>query len=112
MTVIQPPRFLRDARRIMADTTREALVDYLAANPLAGVLIPDTGGARKIRFAPPGGGKRGGFRAIYYYHDETVPVLLLAAFAKNVRVDLSPSERAGLKSVLADYARDYKRRRK
>ena len=96
----------------MADSTREALVDYLAANPLAGVLIPDTGGARKVRFARPGGGKRGGLRAVYYFHDETVPVLLLAAFAKNVRVDLSPSERAGLKVILADYAKDYNKRRK
>ena len=96
----------------MADSTREALVDYLAVNPTAGVLIPDTGGARKVRFARPGGGKRSGFRAVYYYHNETVPILLLAAFAKNVRVDLSPSERAGLKLILAEYAKDYKRRRK
>ncbi len=88
------------------------MTSRIGPRTLAGVLIQGTGGARKVRFARPGGGKRGGFRVVYYYHDETVPVLILAAFAKNVRVDLSPSERAELKVILAGYAENYKKRRK
>jgi len=33
---------------------------FIAGNPEAGDLIPETGGVRKIRWARPGSGKRGG----------------------------------------------------
>jgi hypothetical protein len=35
-------------------------VDFLAAHPNAGDEMLGTGGARKVRFARPGEGKRGG----------------------------------------------------
>jgi len=36
--------------------------------------MPGTGGVRKIRFAPPGQGKRGGYRVITFYSGEDIPV--------------------------------------
>lgn len=50
------------------DDKRE-LIDFLAEDPMAGDLIPGTGGVRKLRFATSGRGKRGGARVIYYYLD-------------------------------------------
>jgi putative transcriptional regulator len=45
---------------------REAIVDRIAANPECGVVIPGTGGIRKVRFGFGGRGKRGGARIIYF----------------------------------------------
>ena len=46
-TVVELPEFLRCAKAIMTDDERGALVDYIAANPEAGV--PLGGGLRKVR---------------------------------------------------------------
>src|SRR5271155_3466888 len=35
--------------------------------------MPGTGGARKLRWRARGKGTRGGARAIYYYHDPSLP---------------------------------------
>jgi hypothetical protein len=67
--------------------------DYLSLNPLVGDEIPGTGGVRKMRWTRPGMGKRGGARIIYYFYDETAPIYLLWAYAKNQQGDLKPSEK-------------------
>ncbi len=47
-----------------------------------------------------GRGKRGGARVIYYYHDERLPVFLLAAYAKNEKANLSMAERNAMKRLI------------
>lgn len=42
------------------------VVNVIAANPLAGEIMPGCGGARKLRVAKPGKGKSGGYRVITY----------------------------------------------
>jgi hypothetical protein len=51
VSVVETPKFLAATQRIMDEEERGALVDYLARNPLAGELIPGTGGVRS--FAGP-----------------------------------------------------------
>ncbi len=66
MTVVETVRFLKDASDLMMpELERARLVEFVGANPEAGDLIPATGGVRKLRWALPGGGKRGGARVIY-----------------------------------------------
>ena len=89
MTVAETERFLKDVKPIMSESERAELVTFVGANPEAGEIIPDTGGVCKIRWALAGRGKRGGARVIYYYHDERLPVFLLAAYAKNEKANLS-----------------------
>jgi hypothetical protein len=85
------------------------LINFIAANPAAGEVIPGTGGVRKIRWAIQGRGKRGGARVIYYYHDERMPVFLLTACAKNRKESLTASERnelrRGIPLLVAGYLR-------
>ena len=53
-------------------------VNYIACNPEAGDVIPESGGVRKVRWSRAGAGKRGGARVIYFYHDDTRPLLFAA----------------------------------
>ena len=100
MTVVETARFLKDAKPLMSDSEREELVAFVGANPEAGEIIPETGGVRKIRWALAGRGKRGGARVIYYYHNERLPVFLLAAYAKNEKANLSKAERNAMKRLV------------
>jgi hypothetical protein len=100
MTVVETARFLKDVKSMMSDSEREELVAFLGANPAAGEIIPDTGGVRKIRWALSGRGKRGGARIIYYFHNERLPVFLLAAYGKNEKANLSMAERNAMKRLI------------
>ena len=82
ITVVETSAFLRSADLVMDDLEREALVDYLAHNPTAGDLFPGAGGLRKLRWGIEGRGKRGGARVVYYFHDLTIPLFAIAAYAK------------------------------
>ncbi len=110
VSVIETPEFLSVTRKMLDDGEREALVDHLAHHPLSGDLIPGTGGVRKLRWGLTGRGKRGGARMIYFYHNESLLLFLLTAFAKNTRTDLSQTERNGLrqltKILIESYGRD------
>ncbi len=58
----------------MGSDEREALVLYLSYNTQAGDVMAGTRGARKLRFKRPGTGKWGGYRVIFYYAGEDVPL--------------------------------------
>ena len=105
MTVVETDRFLKDTRQLMPESERVKLVAFVAANPQAGDLIPETGGVRKLR-ALPGRGKRGGARVIYYFHSEQLPVFLLAAYGKNEKADLSKAERNAMQNSSRSWLRD------
>ncbi len=110
VSVIETPTFLAEARRIMDDDERGSLVDYLARNPLAGDVIPATGGVRKLRWALEGGGKRAGARIIYYFHSDTMPIFALTAYAKSERADISQSDRNDFRRLTALLVERYERR--
>jgi len=91
MTAVLPPLFQRSAEKAgMDDATMLDMVTAIASSPEAGDVIPGTGGVRKIRFPAPGRGKSGGYRIIYFYHDNRIPILMLAAYTKSQKSDLSP----------------------
>ena len=100
MTVVETERFLKDIRPLLSESERAELVAFIGANPEAGQMIPATGGVRKIRWALPGKGKRGGARVIYYYHSAHMPVFLLAAYAKNETANLTQAERNTMKRLV------------
>ena len=95
---------------IFEEAERAALVDFVAANPESGRVIPETGGLRKLRWAAKGKGKRGGARIIYYFHNESMPIFLLSAYTKGEKADLSMAERNALKKLVAELIREYARR--
>jgi hypothetical protein len=92
-SVIESDPYLARAERLMSAHEREAVVDTIAADPEAGVVIPGTGGLRKLRIALQGRGKRGGGRVVYWYRSGDYPAVLLFVVAKNEASDLSPDQR-------------------
>lgn len=105
VTVVETSLFLRQAADIWDEDDRQALVDFIARNPESGDIIPGTGGVRKVRWARPGSGKRGGARVIYFYHHADAPIYLLLAYAKAKREDMTPDEKkavANLATILKE----------
>ena len=74
---------------------------YLIDHPNAGDVIPGAGGARKLRWAAKGKGKRGGARIIYLYVVIAARIYLLRCYAKNGRTDLTADEKKELRKVAA-----------
>ncbi len=99
ITVVETAQFLKKTQKLMDSAERAELIDYLASNPESGVLIPEAGGVRKLRWALEGRGKRGGARIIYYFHSEDMPLFALSAYAKNERADLSAADRNDFKRL-------------
>jgi len=56
MTVVETPSFLRKSSSLPVDGARSKLVGFLALNPEAGNIVPETGGVLKLRWAVPGRG--------------------------------------------------------
>ena len=67
ITVLQLPKFKQEATKLIGTDGIEALAAYLGDHPDAGDVIQGVGGARKLRWAAKGKGKRGGARVVYIY---------------------------------------------
>ncbi len=91
-TVAETPLFARRAEALLSAEERFELITLLAIEPTAGDVIKGTAGVRKLRFRAAGRGKSGGVRVIYYYLDESRPVLAILLYAKNERENLSADQ--------------------
>src|ERR1022692_2592887 len=112
MAVVETQSFLASAARLgIGETERTALIIYLAVNPEAGVVVPETGGVRKLRWALPGRGKSGGARGIYYYHNESIPLYALNIYAKNQKTNLSAAEKKAARKTVAAIVAEHDRRK-
>jgi hypothetical protein len=72
-------------------------------NPKAGVVIQDTGGLRKVRWAGGGSGKRGGVRVIYFHATCDGQIRFLLIYHKGVKDDLSAAEKKVLRTLNANW---------
>ncbi|GLS21047.1 hypothetical protein GCM10007874_40640 [Labrys miyagiensis] len=61
--------------------------------PKVGDVVPGLGGIRKIRFALRNKGKRGGGRAIYFLMIADDLAVMLFAYAKSEKEDMTSDER-------------------
>ena len=103
MEFIETPIFTEDIVGLIDDDSYSKLQQFLKKQPEAGDIIQGTGGLRKIRWAAKGKGKRGGIRVIYYYFIVNNIIYMFLAYPKNVKDNLSSSEKKILKSLLEEY---------
>jgi hypothetical protein len=99
---VELPAFERHRAEYLDDDAFLALQNHLMKNPVAGDIIPDTGGLRKLRFgdARRGKGKRGGLRVIYYWWDSGLQFWLFTLYDKDETSDLTPQQRKALKAMI------------
>jgi hypothetical protein len=109
--VVETVPYLAQAERLFDVDEQAAIVDLVSTDPQCGVVIPGTGGVRKLRVPMRGRGKRGGARVIYLFGGDSVPVFLLAAFSKNEKSDLSKAECNALAKLSVELVRGYRSRR-
>lgn len=88
-TVAETLEFQQQASKIWTEAQRDAFIDWIALNYGAGDVIPGASGARKVRWAASGRGKRGGARVIYFHLSEQGMVLLIAVYVKAERSNMS-----------------------
>jgi len=99
-SVVETPTYLRDARSAgLTEAEMAAIVNVIAANPEAGVVMQGTGGCRKVRFAMGGKGKSGGARVITFYTGAMLPVFLLTVFGHGEKLNLTKAERNDLAAL-------------
>jgi mRNA-degrading endonuclease RelE of RelBE toxin-antitoxin system len=100
MVIIETPIFTRRMQTILADDEYRLLQSQLIQRPDAGKIIPGSGGLRKLRWSASGRGKRGGVRVIYYWFVSSEIILMLFAYPKNERDDLTPDQMKQLKKIV------------
>ena len=90
--VVWMAAFQRTVAGVLDDEEVRLLENRLVQEPRSGVLLPGTGGARKVRAANRGRGKSGSARVIYYFDEPCEQIYLLLAFSKNVQATLTPDQ--------------------
>jgi hypothetical protein len=93
ITVAETPLFMRQAQGVWSEDEREAFVDFIATNPDAGDVIPDTGAGWHWQ--------RGGARVIYFFHAAEQPLYLLMVYAKARRENLDADEKRAVRKLAA-----------
>lgn len=100
MRIVETKVFTRQVTDLLTDEEYRGLQGMLVGRPDAGAVIVGTGGARKLRWAPAGQGKRGAVRVIYYWADTEGLILMLLAYAKNEQDALTGDQKKMLRQVI------------
>ena len=101
MRVFSTRTYERAVRKLLEEEARGEMEEAIVAAPDAAPVIRGTGGIRKLRWAGSGRGKRGGIRAVYFYHAGPNAIYLLTAYAKAEREDLAPADTRALSRLVA-----------
>ena len=102
MLFIETPTFTRLISGLLADDDYAKLQEELVKRPDAGDLIKDGGGIRKHRWKRAGTGKSGGIRVIYYWVTEDDQILMLLAYPKSTKDNLTDKETAVLRKLVKE----------
>lgn len=97
-TVAETDKFIEQAKTVWSDDEKSDFITFLASNPLAGDVIPKTGGFRKVRWATKNKGKRGGVRVIYYNFLQNGLIVCFSVYAKNQQETIDPNTLKGQKN--------------
>ena len=101
-TVVETSLFQRQWPLYWTEDDRGAFAAYIAEYPTAGVVVPESGGIRKVRWSRPGSGKSGGVRVIYFTRTALGEVVLLTLYAKSKTDNLTGPKLKEIRRALED----------
>ena len=102
MIIVETQIFTRQVLLLLSDEEYRLLQSVLANRPDAGVVIPSSGGLRKMRWGMTGRGKRGGVRVIYYWAVKQERILMLLIYPKNVKDDMTQEQLKILRIIVKE----------
>ncbi|MBA4391804.1 MAG: hypothetical protein C0399_12835 [Syntrophus sp. (in: bacteria)] len=100
MVIIETPVFTRKILASLSDEEYRLLQVHLLNKPDAGKIIQGSGGLRKLRWSAKGHGKSGGIRVIYYWFVAQDTILLVFAYSKNERDNLTAEQLQHLRRII------------
>ena len=92
MRFVETPIFTKIITGLLDDDEYRSLQIALMLRPEQGPVIRGASGLRKVRWARPGAGKRGGLRVIYYWAPAESAFYMLYVYSKNEQGDLTPRQ--------------------
>ncbi len=99
MVFVETSIFTRQVQALLPDSELRELQQALTIHPEMGALLVAGGGLRKVRWTRPGKGKSGGVRIIYYWQSSANQILMLFAFTKGERADLTSAQLKMLRQI-------------
>ncbi|OQY42332.1 MAG: hypothetical protein B6242_16325 [Anaerolineaceae bacterium 4572_78] len=75
-TVIETPTFQKQFEKIWSEDERLDFISWIAVNPLAGDVIPNAEGARKVRWSIKGSKRRVGRASLHPSSCKVLVVLI------------------------------------
>jgi hypothetical protein len=101
--MVRTKLYVKALKRMGVDAKDIAALELsVASDPAAGDVIRGLKGIRKIRFGFGGRGKRGGGRAVYFAVVGDDVVIMLLAYAKNAKPDLTAEDRRVLLALMEE----------
>ena len=89
MRFVETPIFTETVEELLDHDAYRLLQYTLIARPREGVVIPKSGGLRKLRWSLAGTGKRGGCRIIYFWNEANETFYMLYAYRKSEEEDIT-----------------------
>jgi hypothetical protein len=102
MRFVETPVFTKRVKELLLDEDYRTLQIALLLRPEQGPVIKSGAGLRKVRWASPGAGKRGGIRVIYFWRPDDQAFYMLFAYAKTEQEDLTPDQLRVLARVVRE----------
>lgn len=102
MVFIETPTFTRIIASLLSNDEFREMQNKLLGEPDAGDLIPHGGGIRKLRWKKQDTGKSSGIRVIYYWIVDEDQILMLIAYPKSAKDNLSDAETATLRKLVKE----------
>ena len=86
------------------------LENVIMSNPTIGKIIQGTGGIRKMRFALPNNkGKSGGARILYIDFVSYEQTIMLNAYSKGEKDNITDSEKSQLKKIVEGISKELRK---
>ncbi|HSI56955.1 MAG TPA: transcriptional regulator [Ideonella sp.] len=101
-TIYETPTFVAEAAGIWTDAERLEFFAWIANDHEAGTIVPGSGGCRKVRWARPGMGKRGGARVIYFARLAAGELCMLLVYPKSAKDNIPAHILKAIRKELED----------